>query len=343
MTEIASLGKFGLIEHLTNDLKIQNSSTIRAFGDDAAVLNHDGRTLISNRLFLEGIHFDLTYFALKFLGYKTTIACLSDIYAMNGQPKQLLVSIGISKRFSVEDIDELFMGVEYACERHGVDIVSVNTTASLTGLSLSLSSVGEVEKDSAVYRNTAKVTDLICISGDLGAAYMGLQLLEREKAVHTGEKDFTPDFAGKEYLLERQLKPEARKDILELLAKNNIRPTSMINIVDGLASELLHICKQSQVGCSIYEERIPIDYQTAMMAEQFNMNLSTVALNGGDDYELLFTVPLAMHEKIQSIEGVRLIGHLTSQDEGVNLIARDGTQISLQAQGWTATAENSNE
>ena len=337
--EIASLGKFGLIEHLTNDLKSKNCSTICALGDDVAVLKYTGETLASNRLFLEGIHFDLTYTALKFLGYKAAIACFSDIYAMNGQPKHLLVSIGLSKRFSVENIDELFMGIEYACERHGVDIVGLNTTSSMTGLSLSLSALGESEKDRIVYRNTAQSTDLICVSGDLGAAYMGLQLLEREKAVHNGESDFTPDFAGKEYLLERQLKPEARKDILEILAKNNILPTSMTLISDGLASELLHVCRQSQVGCSVYEERIPIDYQTAMMAEQFNLNLTTVALNGGDDYELLFTVPLAMHDKIEAIAGIRLIGHITSVDEGAHLITRDGSQIPLVAQGWTASAD----
>ena len=337
MTEIASLGKFGLTAHLTDHLQTSNPSTIRGTGDDAAVLEYkDKEVLLVNNLLLEGIHFDLTYVALKFVGYKAATACFSDIYAMNGRPRQLSVSVGISKRFSVENVDELFMGIEYACERHGVDIVGVNTSSSLTGLCIGLTAVGEGDADKIVYRHTAKNTDLICVSGDLGAAYMGLQLLEREKAVHSGEKDFTPDFAGKEYLLERQLRPEARKDIVELLAQNQILPTSMMDVSDGLASELLHICQQSNVGCVVYEERLPIDYQTAMMAEQFNMNLTTVAMNGGDDYELLFTVPLNMHEKIQAVNGIHLIGHICEADEGARLATRDGTQIPLVAQGWTS-------
>jgi len=336
MTEIASLGKFGLISRLTDTIQPSNPSTVKGIGDDAAVLKYKGKeVLLANNLLLEGIHFDLTYVALKFVGYKVATVCFSDIYAMNGQPCQLSVSVGISKRFSVEDIDELFAGIEYACERHGVDLVGVNTTSSLTGLCISITATGEADHDKIVFRNTAKNTDLICVSGDLGAAYMGLQLLEREKAIHAGEKDFTPDFAGKEYLLERQLRPEARKDIIELLAQNHIIPTSMIDVSDGLASEILHICQQSRVGCVIYEERLPIDYQTAMMAEQFNMNLTTVAMNGGDDYELLFTVPLNLHEKIQTIEGIHLIGHISEADEGARLVTRDGTQIALTAQGWT--------
>ena len=341
--EIASLGKFGLIDRLTANLKTVNPSTIKGIGDDAAVVEYpDKNVLFTSQLLLEGIHFDLTYVALKFLGYKAASACFSDIYAMNGFPGQLRVSVGVSKRFSVENLDELFMGIEYACERHGVDIVGVHTTSSLTGLCIGVSCIGESGKDRIVYRDTAKATDLICVSGDLGAAYMGLQLLEREKAVHAGETDFTPDFAGKEYLLERQLRPEARKDIIELLAKNGIIPTSMMDITDGLASELLHICKQSQVGCLVYDERIPIDYQTAMMAEQFNMNLTTIALNGGDDYELLFTVPLSMHEQIQSIQGIHLIGHVCEAEEGAHLVARDGTYIPLVAQGWTTLEEIKN-
>ncbi|MCL1938107.1 MAG: thiamine-phosphate kinase [Candidatus Azobacteroides sp.] len=339
--EISSLGKFGLIEHLTESLKTANSSTIQGIGDDAAVLEyHKTEALLSSRLLMEGIHFDLTYVALKFLGYKAASICFSDIYAMNAFPKQLTVSVGVSKRFSVENLDELFMGIEYACERHEVDIVGIHITSSLTGLCISAACVGEAGKEKIIYRKGAKKTDLICVSGDLGAAYMGLQLLEREKAVYQGEKDFTPDFAGKEYLLERQLRPEARKDIIELLAQNQIIPTSMISISDGLASELLHICKQSEVGCLIYEERIPIDYQTAIMAEQFNLNLTTVALNGGDDYELLFTVPLGLHEKIQALNGIQTIGHICDADEGAHLIARDGTYVPLAAQGWTTTDED---
>jgi thiamine-monophosphate kinase len=341
MTEIASLGKVGLISHLTNHLTTSNPSTIQGIGDDAAVLEYPGKeVLATSRLLLEGIHFDLTYVALKFLGYKAAIVNFSNIYAMNACPKQLIVSLGVSKRFSVEDLEEFLAGIEYACQRYGVDIVGLNTTSSLTGFSIAITCIGEADRDKIVYRGNAKPTDLICVSGNLGAAYMGLQLLEREKAVFKGEAGFTPDFAGKEYLLERQLRPEARKDIIEELGKKRIIPTSMIVISDGLASELLHICRQSQVGCSIYEERIPIDYQTAIMAEQFNMNLTTAAMNGGDDYELLFTVPLALHEEIEEMKDVRMIGHIGDADDGTVLITRDGTCIPLTAQGWTATENN---
>jgi len=335
MTEIASLGKFELISHLTKKLQTNHPSTIKGIGDDATVLAYgDKLTLIATSLFLEGIHFDLTYTALKFLGYKAAIAVFSDIYAMNGQPKQLILSIGMSKRFTVENTEELYLGIEYACEKYEVDIVGLKTTSSLTGLCISTTCISEKEKNNVVYRHTAKNTDIICVSGDLGAAYMGLQLLEREKAIYNGENIFTPDFAGKEYLLERQLRPEARKDIVEILTKNRIIPTSMIVISDGLASEILHICKQSNVGCTIYEERIPIDYQTAMMAEEFNLNLTTVAMNGGDDYELLFTVPLHLHEKIEEIEGIKLIGYICEKEKGANLITRDGNYIPIKAQGW---------
>jgi thiamine-monophosphate kinase len=336
--DIAELGTYGLTARLAGPLRPSNPSTVRGLGDDAAVVAYSGEALFANNLLLEGIHFDLTYFALRFVGYKAVTACLSDIYAMNGRPRQLSVSLGISKRFTVEDVEELFLGITYACERHGVDITGLNTQSSLTGLTIGLCAAGEGERGKITYRNTAQQTDLICVSGDLGAAYMGLQLLEREKAVHTGETEFTPDFAGKEYLLERQLRPEARKEIVDLLAGAAIVPTSMIDISDGLASELLHICQQSQVGCAIYEDRLPIDYQTAMMAEQFHMNLTTVALNGGEDYELLFTVPLSLHEQVQALDGVRLIGHIVEAAAGAHLIARDGTQIPLTAQGWTAVS-----
>jgi len=339
--EIASLGKVGLTDRLTEQLIVRNASTFRGAGNDAAVLHYaDKEALFASQLLLEGIHFDLTYFALKLVGYKAANACFSKIYAMNGQARQLSLNLGISKRFSVENIDELFLGIEYACERHGVDIVAVDTSASLTGLTIALSCVGEAERQQIVYRNGAQINDLLCVSGDLGAAYMGLQLLEREKAVHTGDSDFTPDFSGKEYLLERQLRPEARKDIIEILAKNQILPTAMIAVCDGLTSDLLHLCRASKVGCVVYEEHLPIDYQTAMMAERFNMNLTAVALNGGDDYELLFTVPLTMHEKLQAIDGVKLIGHIVSADNGANLIARDGSQIPLTAQAWTQVSDN---
>ena len=282
----------------------------------------------------------LQYVPLKHLGYKSAVVNFSDIYAMNGTPKQITVSLGISKRFSIEDMEELYAGIRLACEEYDVDIVGGDTSASYTGLTISITCIGEGEKGKVVYRNGARETDLICVSGDLGAAYMGLQLLEREKAVlKGGDKDLQPDFSGKEYLLERQLKPEARRDIIQKLAEEGIQPTSMMDISDGLSSELLHICTQSKVGCRVYEEHIPIDYQTAVMAEEFNMNLSTCALNGGEDYELLFTVPIADHEKVAEMEGVKLIGHITKPELGCALITRDGQEFELKAQGWNPLKE----
>ena len=335
--EISELGEFGLIKHLTEKIKLKNSSTVKGAGDDAAALNYGTKkTLVTTDLLLEGIHFDLTYVPLKHLGYKAAVVNFSDIYAMNGAPKQITVSLGISNRFTVENLEEFYEGLKLACEVYGVDIVGGDTSSSLTGLCISITCIGEVEKTKVTYRTGAKDTDLICVSGDLGAAYMGLQLLEREKTVFKGQTDFTPDFAGKEYLLERQLKPEARKDIVRFLGEKEIVPTSMIDVSDGLSSELLHICYESKVGCRIYEERIPIDYQTAVMAEQFNMNVSTVALNGGEDYELLFTVPLSLHEKITEIKGISIIGHICKQSSGSALITRDGNEIALQAQGWNS-------
>lgn len=339
-TEIAKLGEFGLIKHLTNNIALQNSSSKLGVGDDAAILSYnetpDSRVLVTTDLLLEGIHFDLMYVPLKHLGYKSAVVNFSDIYAMNGHPKQITVSLGISKRFSVEDLEEFYAGIYLACEHHGVDIVGGDTSASLTGLTISITCIGEGIDGKIVSRSGAKDTDLICVSGDLGAAYMGLQLLEREKAVFEGKGDFTPDFSGKEYLLERQLKPEARKDIVELLAQNNILPTSMIDVSDGLSSELIHICTKSEVGCKVYEERIPIDYQTAVMAEQFNMNVTTVALSGGEDYELLFTVPLHQHDVVSKIKGVHVIGHITDKKFGLHLETRDNVEIELKAQGWNS-------
>ena len=336
-TEIATLGEFGLIRHLTEDIKLKNESTLKGIGDDAAVLDYqDKLTLVTTDLLLEGVHFDLTYVPLKHLGYKSAVVNFSDIYAMNGFPRQITVSIGLSKRFSVEDMEELYSGIRLACDVYGVDLVGGDTSASLTGLSISITCIGEGEKGKVVYRNGAHETDLICVSGDLGAAYMGLQLLEREKRVFQGEKDFTPDFSGKEYLLERQLKPEARKDIIEKLRKANVLPTAMMDISDGLSSELLHISKESHVGCRVYEDRIPIDYQTAVMAEQFNMNLVTAALNGGEDYELLFTVPLTDHEKVSEMEGIKIIGHITKAELGNFLVGRDDGEVELKAQGWNS-------
>lgn len=339
-TEIATLGEFGLIRHLTEKIELKNESTVKGVGDDAAVLDYkEKQVLVTTDLLLEGIHFDLTYVPLKHLGYKSAVVNFSDIYAMNGKPKQITVSLGISKRFSVEELEEFYSGLQLACDIYGVDIVGGDTSASLTGLCISITCIGEGEKEKIVTRNGAKDTDLVCVSGDLGAAYMGLQLLEREKRVFKGEKEFTPDFTGKEYLLERQLKPEARKDIIELLDKAGIVPTSMMDISDGLSSELLHISKQSNVGCRIYEDRIPIDYQTAAMAEQFNMNLSTAALNGGEDYELLFTVSLTVHDKVSEMKGVKVIGHITRPELGNYLVGRDGGEVELKAQGWNSLNE----
>lgn len=339
-TEIATLGEFGLIRHLTEKIELKNESTVKGVGDDAAVLDYkEKQVLVTTDLLLEGIHFDLTYVPLKHLGYKSAVVNFSDIYAMNGKPKQITVSLGISKRFSVEELEEFYSGLQLACDIYGVDIVGGDTSASLTGLCISITCIGEGEKEKIVTRSGAKDTDLVCVSGDLGAAYMGLQLLEREKRVFKGEKEFTPDFAGKEYLLERQLKPEARKDIIELLDKAGIVPTSMMDISDGLSSELFHISKQSNVGCRIYEDRIPIDYQTAAMAEQFNMNLSTAALNGGEDYELLFTVPLTVHDKVSEMKGVKVIGHITRPELGNYLVGRDGGEVELKAQGWNSLNE----
>ena len=336
-TEISTLGEFGLIRHLTESIIIRNESTLKGVGDDAAVMDYkDKQVLMTTDLLLEGIHFDLTYVPLKHLGYKSAVVNFSDIYAMNGTPRQITVSLGISKRFSIEDLEELYSGIRLACDVYGVDLVGGDTSASMTGLAISITCLGEGERGKGVYRSGARETDLICVSGDLGAAYMGLQLLEREKSVFKGEKDFTPDFAGKEYLLERQLKPEARKDIIEALRKADIVPTSMMDISDGLSSELLHIAKESHVGCHIYEERIPIDYQTAVMAEQFNMNLTTAALNGGEDYELLFTVPLADHDKVSEMKGISIIGYITKPELGNYLLGRDGGEVELKAQGWNS-------
>lgn len=337
-TEISSLGEFALIDRLTKSVQLINESSIKGVGDDAAVIFYDSdyESLLTTDLLLEGIHFDLMYVPLRHLGYKAAIVNFSDIYAMNGMPKQITVSLGVSSKFSVEDLEEFYVGLRIACEEHHVDIVGGDTSSSLTGLAISITCLGCVSKDKIVYRSGAKEQDLICVSGDLGGAYMGLQLLEREKRIFDGKTDFNPDFSGKEYILERQLKPKARRDIVELLAEKEILPSSMIDISDGLSSELLHICKESNVGCRVYEEHIPIDYQTAVMAEEFNMNLVTAALNGGEDYELLFTVPLLMHEKVLTIKEIKVIGYITNASLGAHLIARDGAEIKLKAQGWNA-------
>ena len=339
MTEISTLGEFGLIDHLTNDFVSKNESTVRGVGDDCAVMNYgDRRTLVTTDLLLEGIHFDLRYVPLKHLGYKSVVVNLSDIYAMNGTPRQITVSLGISKRFTLEHIEELYSGIRLACQEYGVDLVGGDMSASVTGLLISITALGEARAEDIVYRNGARDTDLICVSGDLGAAYMGLQLLERERQVAAGLKDdsFQPDFAGKEYLLERQLKPEARRDVIAELHELGIRPTAMMDVSDGLSSELLHICKASSVGCRVYEDRIPIDYQTAIQAEEFNMNLVTAAMNGGEDYELLFTVPLTDHEKVAQMKTAKLIGRITKPELGAYLVSRDSQELEIRAQGWNA-------
>lgn len=347
MTEIKTLGEFGLIDRLTNDIKCKNASTKRGVGDDCAVLSYpQNEILVTSDMLMEGVHFDLTYITMQNLGYKAAMVNISDIFAMNGYPRQMVVSIALGKRFVVEDLDEFYSGLREACDKWNIDIVGGDTTSSFTGLAISITCIGEVRKEDIVYRSGAKETDLICVSGDLGAAYMGLQILEREKMVYyqmlkeAKEKgkgqnvDFQPDFSGKEYIIDRQLKPEARGDIIRKLHEANIHPTSMMDISDGLSSELLHICKQSQCGCRIYEKNIPIDYQTAVACEEFNMNVTTAALNGGEDYELLFTVPIGDHEKIEAMEDVHLIGHVTKKELGCALISRDGNEFELKAQGW---------
>lgn len=340
LTEISQLGEFGLIDRLTQGLENRHASTALAVGDDAAILHFSGDddVLVTTDMLLENVHFDLTYVPLKHLGYKAAAVNFSDICAMMGTPRQITVSLGISRRFAVEHIDALYSGIRLACEVYGVDIVGGDTCASNQGLVISITCIGTAPKGTAVRRSGARDTDLVCVSGDLGAAYMGLQLLEREKVAGKGVENFTPDFGGKEYIIERQLKPEARRDIVEILRSKGIRPTAMMDISDGLSSELMHICHDSKVGCRIYEDRIPIDYQTAVMAEELNMNLVTAALNGGEDYELLFTVPLADHDKVKDIEGIKVIGYITDADKGCAMITRDGSEFPLKAQGWNPLA-----
>lgn len=353
MTEISSLGEFGLIRRLTENAKPRNASTIRSVGDDCAVIRYgaDSDTLVTTDMLMEGVHFDLTYTDLRNLGYKAAMVNISDVFAMNADPRQMTVSLALSKRFSVEDVDTFYEGLYAACAKWGVDVVGGDTTSSYTGLAISITCIGEARREDIVYRSGARDTDLICVSGDLGAAYMGLQLLEREKHVYYSQlkeakqrgdrraldqlKDFQPDFAGREYLLQRQLKAEARGDIVARLREAGIRPTAMMDVSDGLSSELLHICRQSGTGCRVFEKNIPIDYQTAVMAEELNMNVTTCALNGGEDYELLMTIPIGDHEKITQIDDLHLIGHITKPEFGHVLVARDGGEFPITAQGWT--------
>ena len=355
MTQISSLGEFGLIRRLTDKLPQQQPSTLRGVGDDAAVMNFgDNQVLMTTDMLLEGIHFNLEYVPLKHLGYKAAVVNFSDIYAMNGTPTQITVSLGLSQRFSVEQVEELYSGIRLACERYGVDLVGGDTCASMTGLTISITCLGTAKADEIVYRNGAKENDLICVTGNLGTAYMGLLLLERErqawaqsdsKAVgqqsgQTAERSVSEAvFEGKEYLLERQLKPEARRDIIAKLRKAGIQPTAMMDVSDGLSSELLHICSQSNVGCAVYEDKLPIDYQAAALAEEMNLNIVTCALNGGEDYELLFTCSLSDYEKLVPLDDVYIIGHITKTEYGKHLIGRNGEEINIIAQGWNAFAE----
>lgn len=342
LTQLDELGEFKLINRLTAGFELKNESSIKGVGDDAAVLDYrDKQVLISKDLLVENVHFDLTYYPLKHLGYKAAVVNFSDIYAMFGQPKQMLVGLAVSSKFPAEALDEIYVGIKMACERYGVDLVGGDTTSSNTGLILSITVTGEVEAGKAIYRSGAVDNDLLCVSGDLGGAYLGLLMLEREKQVFIANPQMQPDFSGADYILERQLKPEAGKHIVDSLKARGVVPTSMIDISDGLASEILHICENSQVGCAVYEEKIPIDVVTSRFAEEFNISPLTAALNGGEDYELLFTVPLSMHEKITDIEGISIIGHIVPKESGCHLITSDGRAIELKAQGWNHMRKDS--
>ena len=336
-TSIEALGEFGLIDHLTNTIKIKQPGTKKGIGDDAAVIDFEGKkALISTDMVLEGIHFDLAYTPLKHLGYKSVQVNLSDIYAMNGTATQLTVAIGISSKFPLEAIEELYEGIFLACEKYNVDLVGGDTTSSRQGLVISVTSIGYADEKDITYRNTAGEGDLICVSGDLGGAYVGLQLLEREKLVYIENPNIQPDLEGKDYIVERQLKPEARKDIVELLKDLEIKPTAMIDISDGLASEILHICKQSNKGCNIYEDKIPLDPMTYETAREFNLDPTVCALSGGEDYELLFTIKQADYEKIKLMMDISVIGHITEPSVGCNLITKSGVAHTITAQGWNA-------
>ena len=336
-TNLAELGEFGLIKHLTQHIELYQPSTIKGVGDDAAVINNeDLQTVISTDILIEGVHFDLTYVPLRHLGYKSVIVNLSDVYAMNAHPKQILVSIALSNRFKLEAIEELYSGMLAACKKYKVDLVGGDTTSSLSGLVISITSIGGVKKEDITYRNGAKETNLLCVSGDLGGAYMGLQILEREKSVFKENPKLQPDLEGKDYLLERQLKPEARKDIIETLHSLGIKPTAMIDVSDGLSSEILHLCSQSDVGVELYEEKIPIDSLTYETAREFNLDPTLCALSGGEDYELLFTVDINEYEKLKNSMDITIIGHITDKVKGCNMISKSGTVHELKAQGWNA-------
>ena len=332
---INELGEIGLIKHLTEKIKLKNKSSIFGIGDDAAIINHGkNETVISTDLLIEGIHFDMVFTPLKHLGYKAVTVNLSDVYAMNALPRQITVSLGISNKFSLEAIEEIYEGIELAAKNYGVDIIGGDTTANPYGLVISITAIGEANKKDLTYRSGAKENDLIVVSGDLGGAYAGLTVLQREKEVWKSNPNMQPDLAGFDYILERQLKPEARKDVVKKIKEANIKPTSMIDVSDGLASEILHICNASKVGCQIYEDKIPIDQNTFKTAMDFNINPTTCALNGGEDYELLFTVSLEDHEKVKNIPDLSIIGHICSAKNGFNLITKGDQSIPIEAQGW---------
>ena len=336
-TNLAELGEFGLINHLTKNFKIQNSSTVKGVGDDAAVLDlKEKQVLITTDLLIEGVHFDLSYMPLKHLGYKAVMVNLSDVYAMNGSATQITVSIAVSNRFTLEAMEELYEGIHLACKTYNVDLVGGDTSSSNKGILISVTAIGEVEKENVVYRNTAKPNDLLVVTGDLGASYLGLQVLEREKQVFQVNPNSQPDLTDYSYLIERQLKPEARKDIVKLLKDLEVKPTAMIDISDGLSSEILHICTQSKVGCNLYEDKLPLDPQVISTCEEFELNSTTVALSGGEDYELLFTISQEDFPKIKGNPHLTVIGHITDESEGVNLVTRANQQIKLTAQGWNA-------
>jgi thiamine-monophosphate kinase len=336
-TSIAELGEFGLIKHITKYFKVENSTSVKAIGDDAAVLDaSEKQTLVSTDLLIEGVHFDLSYMPLKHLGYKAVMVNLSDVYAMNGTAEQITVSIAVSNRFPLEAIEELYAGIQLACETYKIDLVGGDTTSSTKGILISVTAIGKAEKEEIVYRDGAKETDLIVVSGDLGAAYLGLQVLEREKQVFKVDPNNQPDLDKYTYLIERQLKPEARKDISGLLKELEIQPTSMIDISDGLSSELFHICTQSKVGCKIYEDKLPLDPQVISACEEFELDSTMVALSGGEDYELLFTVPIANFDQLKGNPNFSIIGHITAENQGLQLVTRANQDIPLKAQGWNA-------
>ena len=335
ITNLSELGEFALIDKLVKNVKIYNDSTMKAVGDDAAVIDHkDEQTLVSVDILCEGVHFDMTYCPLKHLGYKAAVVNFSDIYAMNGTPTQIVVGLGISSKYSVEAIEEIYHGIRLACDRYHVDLVGGDTTASKSGLFISVTVIGKAKKEDIVYRNGAKPNDLLCVSGNLGAAYTGLLILEREKAAFMADPNMQPEFAGYDYILERQLKPEARRDIIEKLKEIKVKPTSMIDISDGLASEVLHICKESKVGCMVYEDRIPMNQKTIQTAKDFNIVPSIAALNGGEDYELLFTIAQSDYEKVKDLDDVRIIGYMTADEGQANLITPDNHQVPIEAQGF---------